>query len=114
MLFDIGIADALLAAAICGVFGWFVGVAGLVCNLLSPRFDWINEAGPCKQSAAVFLTIFGSYIVMVAFGGLFMLLYSAGLPSTACLALCAAVLLLLTAGFHTLLMRWGGRRFETL
>ncbi len=114
LLVGCGIADALLAAAICGVFGWFVGVAGLVCNLLSPRFDWINEAGPCKQSAAVFLTIFGSYIVMVAFGGLFMLLYSAGLPSTACLALCAAVLLLLTAGFHTLLMRWGGRRFETL
>ena len=34
--------------------------------------------------------------------------------SPALLALCAAVLLLLTAGFHTLLMRWGGRRFETL
>ena len=84
---------------------------GSWCNLLSPRFDWINEAGPCKQSAAVFLTIFGSYIVMVAFGGLFMLLYSAGLPSTACLARCARrCCYFLTAGFHTLLMRWGGRR----
>lgn len=108
------VVDTLLAAAICAVFGWFVGVAGLVCNLLAPRFDWINEAGPCKQSAAVFLTIFGSYFVMLAFGGLFALLYSFGLASTLCLAACAAVLLLLTAGFHALLMRWGGRRFETL
>lgn len=108
------VVDTLLAAAICAVFGWFVGVAGLVCNLLAPRFDWINEAGPCKQSAAVFLTIFGSYFVMLAFGGLFALLCSFGLASTLCLAACAAVLLLLTAGFHALLMRWGGRRFETL
>ena len=108
------VVDTLLAAAICAVFGWFVGVAGLVCNLLAPRFDWINEAGPCKQSAAVFLTIFGSYFVMLAFGGLFALLYSFGLASTLCLAACAAVLLLLTVGFHALLMRWGGRRFETL
>lgn len=106
--------DTLLAATICAVFGWFVGVAGLVCNLLAPRFDWINEAGPCKQSAAVFLTIFGSYFVMLAFGGLFALLCSFGLASTLCLAACAAVLLLLTIGFHALLMRWGGRRFETL
>lgn len=114
LVVNCGIVDALLAAVICAVFGWFVGVAGLVCNLLSPRFDWINEAGPCKQSAAVFLTIFGSYIVMLVFGGLFVLLHSMGLTSTVCLALCAAVLLLLTVGFHTLLMRWGGRRFETL
>ena len=92
------VVDTLLAATICAVFGWFVGVAGLVCNLLAPRFDWINEAGPCKQSAAVFLTIFGSYFVMLAFGGLFALLYSFGLASTLCLAACAAVLLLLTAG----------------
>ncbi len=108
------VVDTLLAVAICAVFGWFVGVAGLVCNLLAPRFDWINEAGPCKQSAAVFLTIFGSYFVMLAFGGLFALLCSFGLASTLCLAACAAVLLLLTIGFHALLMRWGGRRFETL
>ena len=30
------------------------------------------------------------------------------------IALALALLLLLTAGFHTLLMRWGGRRFEAL
>ncbi len=45
----------LLAAAICGgVFGWFVGVAGLVCNLLSPRFDWINGRAPASSPRPCF------------------------------------------------------------
>ncbi len=113
LIVDCGVIDALLTAAISAVFGWFVGVAGLVCNLMAPRFDWINEAGPCKQSAAVFLTIFGSYFVMLLFGAIYALLYAQGLPSTVCLALCAGFLLLATFGLHALLLRWGGRRFES-
>lgn len=106
--------DALIAAVIAALFGWFIGSIGLILNLLMPRFDWINEAGPCKQSAAVFLTIFGSYFVMLLFAGFFALLYSAGFSATLCLALCAALLLAVSAGSHMLLMRWGGRRFEAL
>lgn len=107
--------DTILAAGIAVLFGWFVGVVGLVLNLLMPRFDWINEAGPCKQSASVMLTIFGCYFVMLLFAGIFVLLYSAaGLPATLCLALCAALLCAASAGMHVLLTHWGARRFEAL
>lgn len=114
LILNCGVVDALIAAGIAAVFGWFVGIAGLVFNLLMPRFDWINEAGPCKQSAAVFLTMFGSYFVMLLFAGVYALLVSFGLSATVCLGICAALLLAVTGGFHALLMHWGGRRFETL
>ncbi|MGN0479855.1 MAG: hypothetical protein ACI4GO_10525 [Hominenteromicrobium sp.] len=107
-------ADTVLAAVLAALFGWFVGTVGLILNLLMPRFDWINEAGPCKQSAAVMLTIFGCYFVMLLFAGIFVLLYAAGLSATLSLAFCAAVLCAASCAMHALLTHWGARRFETL
>lgn len=109
-----GVLDILLVTAISALFGWFVGCIGLILNLMTPRFDWINEAGPCKQSAAVFLTIFGSYLVMLLFAAVFAALLFAGVPGTACLALVAAAVLALSAGAHALLTHWGARKFESL
>ena len=114
LIIGCGLLDILLTMVIASLFGWFVGVIGLVLNLMMPRFDWINEAGPCKQSASVMLTIFGCYFVMLLFAGIFVLLCSAGLSVTLSLALCAVLLLAISAGIHAVLTHWGARRFETL
>lgn len=109
-----GVLETILAAVICAVFGILIGEAGLLLNLMMPRFDWSNEAGPCKQSAPVALTMFGGYAAIGVFAAIYALLFSTGLPGAVSLAACILVLAAVTVLLHMVLIRWGSKRFETL
>lgn len=101
---------ALSNAVFAAVFFMFSGLLGLVTNLAAPKFDWMSETAPCKQSSPVILTMLGCYVLEI----LLALLYvGLGLPSAAGVLLCAAVTAILSGGLYAALVRWGSRRFES-
>lgn len=119
------LAGAVLAVALgCGLWGTLLavflpclacllcGILGLIFNLLFPKFDWINPAGPCKQSAAVMLTMFlmwGAVLIP-----LFLYIFlSPLLGAIGCLLLFAVLLSLLNGGLLLCLRTWGAKRFES-
>jgi ABC-2 type transport system permease protein len=63
------ISDFLLIIVFPQTFILLSAVAGLVINLLFPRFDWTSETQPVKQGAAAMITLFGS---MALITGVFM------------------------------------------
>lgn len=107
----------LLYAALMPVL---TGILGLLTGLRFPRFDWLNEAYPCKQSIAVMITMFGMMGISFASMGLFLLgaYLGSGLGTgTAVLigtGLAVLLPLLLTGILYWVLRRWGGRRMEML
>ncbi|MGN0173003.1 MAG: hypothetical protein ACI39F_01040 [Acutalibacteraceae bacterium] len=89
------------------------GVLGLIFNLLFPRFDWVNEAGPCKQSMAVFLTMLSSFAIMVVLFivSVILIVFNASVYT---LPVITAFLAILSLLFYLLLIKWGAKRFEKI
>lgn len=92
------------------------GVLGLVFNMCFPRLDWPNEAGPCKQSMAVFFSIFGMMLISAGYvGGYFGFRVLFGESnSMLAFALVNALFAGITYLFYLLMVKWGGKKFETL
>ena len=61
----------LLIVLVNVIFVVFNASLGLMLNLRFPRLDWTNEAQPIKQSLPVMITMFGSWLIAIAVGGLF-------------------------------------------
>lgn len=47
---------------------------GLAINLKLPNLNWTSEIVPIKQSASVFLSLFGGWVIIIALGGAYVLL----------------------------------------
>ena len=89
------------------------GLFGVVINLQFPKFDWINELQPIKQSASVMLTMFGSMAFIAALVVIYVFLLSGLLNAELYMTLCAAVFAILSAIFYGYLKKGGSRRFES-
>ena len=109
-----GIADILLCAAIPGILSILCGLVGMVFGLKWARLEWLNEAYPCKQGAAVAITMFAMMGVPVVLGLAYFLFAGFGLTPTVFLVLCAAVLCAVCFGLYRLLMGWGIRKWDSL
>lgn len=96
------------------------GILGLWFGMQFPRFDWMNEAYPCKQSLAVLFTMLSMMGISFLCGGLYLLILrlSSGMSTgTASLFGClpAALLPMLLAGIlFFLLKKYGGRKMEEI
>ncbi len=104
----------LLTALFAGISAQLSGQVGLLFNLRFPRFDWLNEAYPCKQSLAVLftmLTLLG--VTMLCLGGYVLVCW---LTRSALLGiLTASAISILLCGLTWLaLERWGAKRMEEL
>ncbi len=55
-------------------FIMFMAEFGLIMNLLKPNLSWTNEVIPIKQSMAVFVAMFGGWIVIAVFAIAYVLL----------------------------------------
>ncbi len=89
------------------------GLLGLLFNLKWPRFDWINEAYPCKQAAPVAISMFALMGLPIILGiGYYAV--SAWVSPTAFLGLCAALFTLAIAGLYRLLLTWGVNKWNQL
>jgi len=93
------------------------GILGLVFNMCFPRLDWPNEAAPCKQSMAVFFSIFGMMLVTAVYIGLYFgaeALFGGAKGSIPAFALVNVLFTGITYLFYLLMIKWGGKKFETL
>ncbi len=95
------------------IFTAFCGELGLVFNLKIPNLTWSSEAVAVKQSMSVLLTMLVDWVVIVALGIGYYLLYSA-LSAQAFVALAAAVLLAADLLMMLWLKKRGSRAFAEL
>ena len=113
LCFNADFLSALMCAVNCGLVGLLVGVLGLIFNLLVPRFDWVNEVTPCKQSMAVMLTMFISMFYSIAIAivsGIVFFLFSPAI----CMLIQFALLIVPTLALYLVLIKWGAKKFETV
>ena len=80
-------ADVVFTVLTCGLLGLLCGLLGMICGLQWARLDWLTEAHPCKQSAALIFTMLGLTAVIVAGGLLYGFALRALLTPTEFLAL---------------------------
>lgn len=72
--FKISILEILLCVAIVIAYTILNADIGLMLNLKMPNLNWTSEGVPIKQSMAVFITLFGGWLVSVVAGVLGFLL----------------------------------------
>ena len=106
-----GFVDILLCGLVPGLLTVLCGVLGMSCGLKWAKLDWLSEAYPCKQGAAVGITMFAMMGVPVVLGAGYFLL---GLTPTAFLALCVPLLGAVSFGLYRLIMTWGVRKWNSL
>lgn len=75
---------------------------GLICNLKSPKFDWINETQVVKQSMSVLIAMLLSSLLVIIPGVLFFVVFGGMISSTLFMAIYT---LLLIAGWF-LSQKW--------
>jgi ABC-2 type transport system permease protein len=93
---------------------FLVALFGVVINLQFPKFDWINELQPIKQSVSVLLTMFGGWAFLAALILLYVFVLSSLLAVELYLVLCAALFAVLCGVLYGYLRKGGSRRFEAL
>ena len=111
--FNANLLFSIMCALNCGLAGLFVGVLGLIFNLLAPKFDWVNEVTSCKQAMVVMLTMFISMfysIALVAASGAMLFIFS----SIACMIAQFLLLAIPTTVLYLVLINWGAKRFEVI
>ncbi|MCH5274061.1 MAG: hypothetical protein J1E35_10335 [Lachnospiraceae bacterium] len=111
-----GIAETILSAVSAVLMFTLCGSLGLVLNLCFPRFDWMNEATPCKQSLSVMFAMFGMFLfsivyIMLGFAGNKALGFENGVWVLLLMTLLLAGINVLS---YLLLIKWGGKKFERL
>lgn len=113
VVYGCGWADAVLCALVPGLLTVVGGELGLVCGLRWARLDWLSEAYPCKQGAAVGITMFSMMGLPVALGlGYFLLMEY--LSTTLFLTLCALILTAIAAALYRVLTTWGVKKWNAL
>ena len=109
-----GIVDILLCAVIPGLLSILCGLVGMTFGLKWARLEWLSEAYPCKQGAAVAITMFVMMGVPVVLGLAYFLFAGFGLTPTVFLALCAVLVCAVCFGLYRLVMGWGIRKWDSL
>lgn len=88
------------------------GVLGMVAGLKWARFDYINEAYPCKQSLSVAVSMFGMMGLPLGLGLLYGFVLADILTPIVFLALSSVLLAALCIGFYLLMTRWGTKQWN--
>jgi hypothetical protein len=86
---------------------------GLSLNLKMPNFHWTSEIVPIKQSMPVAAALFGGWLLIVVFAGVYVLLRNI-IRADAYLAVVCAVLFVAAGWLHHWLMTKGAGIFEAL
>lgn len=106
--------DIFLSTLFAGLSGLMIGLMGLVCGLRWARFDWTNEAYPCKQSMAVLITMLVPMALVTALTILYIIVLYGTISATAFLAICTLATALICLWLYRLLFTWGCKAWEAL
>jgi len=99
---DLGFDGAVVLLLLPQVFIFATGAFGLILNLHMPKFNWLNELQPVKQSLPVVLVMFGTMAVLAGIA----MLYIFALKNLIGIAIFALLLILMFAVIDALLLRW--------
>lgn len=110
--FGCSMAELVLIGAGGCVLAMLCGLLGLLCNLRFPRFDWINAAGPCKQSAAVLLTMIGVIAYTIGPAVLYIACLADMVSALWYTAAYVAVSAALCGVLYRILITWGANRLD--
>lgn len=94
-------------------FAVMMAEIGLSMNLKMPNLHWTSEIVPIKQSAPVMASLFGGWLIVVAFAGVYVLLRNVISVSTFFILLCMVIFVTCGCLLHWLQIK-GARIFETL
>ena len=73
-VFEFDALEWFVMFAVVMIFIMFMAEFGLIMNLLKPNLEWTNEVIPVKQGLAVFVAMFGGWILVAAFALAYVLL----------------------------------------
>jgi len=104
---------AIMIPIACIAFTLFNACFGLCLNLIRPILDWKDETMAVKTGLSVFLSIFGTIMMTLAIGGLYILLAFV-MPDGLFLLLLTLMLLGASWGMLYWLSTVGKRKFEAL
>jgi ABC-2 type transport system permease protein len=104
---------AILLPVMAVLFPMLMAEIGLSLNLRMPNFHWTSEIVPIKQSLPVAVALFGGWLIVIVFAGIYVPLRNA-VSEDAFLALLCAVLFISAGWLHHWLMTRGAKIFETL
>ncbi len=104
---------AVLLPLLAVLFPLLMAEIGLSLNLKMPNFHWTSEIVPIKQSMPVAAALFGGWLIIVVFAGVYVLLRNV-IRADAFLAVICAVSFVAAGWLHHWLMTWGARIFEEL
>lgn len=111
--FRISLPYAILILAFTLIFIFLTALIGLALNLKMPNLNWTDPTVPVKQSLCVMIALFGGWAIVMALGGLYLLVMKFITP----LVYLITVSIVL-AVIGVLLLKWidtkGAKIFETL
>ena len=96
-----------LSAAFCAVLGVFI-------NLKFPKFDWISEVVAIKQGASTILTMFGSFVALIAPIIIYIAKGISVITPDTMLIIYAVYLVAITALFYSLTTRNADKKLSEL
>ena len=117
IVYKIGWFETIFAVIGTALLFVLTGILGLVFNMCFPRLDWPNEATVCKQSMAVFFSMFGMMLVAAGYVALyFLFVWLLKIKNDAIIAflLLNLIFAVITYLLYLLMTKWGGKKFETL
>lgn len=97
--------EAVLVGLFELIFIVLGAAVGLAVNLKMPNLNWVNETVVIKQSMAVLIAIFGSWLEVLVLGGLYLLLRNLMTPMAY-----LALVIVIIASVACLLLMWLRKR----
>ncbi len=113
IMFGCNVTGILFCILIPVLLSCLNGLAGMWAGLKWAKFDYINEAYPCKQSTGIAVVMFGMMGLPMLFGVGYYFLFDYLTP----IVFLATVSMLLTAaclGLYKLLVTWGVKNWNSL
>lgn len=104
----------LYCAVLVILFTYFCANLGLVLGLRFPNLNWTNETMAVKQGAAVFLALFGSWVLLLAIAALYIFVLRKTMAPETYLRILIAVFLIASLGLNAWLMGAGKKRYADL
>lgn len=95
------------------LFGLMMALIDLIIGLKFPNLNWTNEMVPVKQSLAIFVALFGGWILVAAMGGLY-LWKGMDMGFVTYVGICTVFEALLSAVLLVWLVKRGGKEFAEL
>lgn len=106
-------AGMLFCVLIPSLLALLNGLLGMVTGLKWARFDYQNDAYPCKQSISILVSMFGMMGIPLGLGLLYGFVLYEYISAIAFLALSAVILFAICAILYRLMITWGIKQWHT-